>query len=42
MKEIILILGGGYFKSVIDVIEREGRFEIVGIVDKPDLLGSKV
>ena len=42
MKEIILIGGGGHCKSVIDVIEQEGRFEIVGIVDEPELLGSNV
>ena len=42
MREIILIGGGGHCKSVIDVIEQEGKFKIVGIVDKPELLGSKV
>ena len=42
MKNIILIGGGGHCKSVIDVIEQEGRFKIAGIVDKPELLGSKV
>jgi sugar O-acyltransferase (sialic acid O-acetyltransferase NeuD family) len=42
MKNIILIGGGGHCKSVIDVIEQEGRFKIVGIVDKPKLLGSNV
>ena len=42
MKKILLIGGGGHCKSVIDVIEQEERFEIVGIVDKPKLLGSKV
>ena len=42
MKEIVLIGGGGHCKSVIDVIEQEGRFEIVGIVDKSELLGSDV
>jgi sugar O-acyltransferase (sialic acid O-acetyltransferase NeuD family) len=42
MKDIILIGGGGHCKSVIDVIEQEGRFEIAGIVDKPELLGSNV
>jgi sugar O-acyltransferase (sialic acid O-acetyltransferase NeuD family) len=42
MKSIILIGGGGHCKSVIDVIEQEGRFEIVGIVDKPELLGSNI
>jgi sugar O-acyltransferase (sialic acid O-acetyltransferase NeuD family) len=42
MKKILLIGGGGHCKSVIDVIEQEGRFEIVGIVDKVELLGSKL
>jgi sugar O-acyltransferase (sialic acid O-acetyltransferase NeuD family) len=42
MKKILLIGGGGHCKSVIDVIEQEGRFEIAGIVDKPEFLESKV
>tara|TARA_B110000008_G_scaffold56892_1_gene56352 strand:- start:1976 stop:2554 length:579 start_codon:yes stop_codon:yes gene_type:complete len=42
MKEILLIGGGGHCKSVIDVIESHGQFEIVGIVDKTELLGSDV
>ena len=42
MKEIILIGGGGHCKSVIDVIEKEGKFQIIGIVDKPELIGTKV
>jgi sugar O-acyltransferase (sialic acid O-acetyltransferase NeuD family) len=42
MKEIILIGGGGHCKSVIDVIEQEGKFQIIGIVDKLELLGTKV
>jgi sugar O-acyltransferase (sialic acid O-acetyltransferase NeuD family) len=42
MKGIVLIGGGGHCKSVIDVIEQEGQFDIVGIVDKPELLGSNV
>ncbi len=42
MSQIILIGGGGHCKSVIDVIEQDGRFEIIGIVDNPELLGSKV
>jgi sugar O-acyltransferase (sialic acid O-acetyltransferase NeuD family) len=42
MNKIILIGGGGHCKSVIDVIEQEARFEISGIVDKPELLGSKI
>ena len=42
MNKIILIGGGGHCKSVIDVIEQEARFEIAGIIDKPELLGSKI
>jgi sugar O-acyltransferase (sialic acid O-acetyltransferase NeuD family) len=42
MKEILLIGGGGHCKSVIDVIESEGRFMIAGIIDKPELLGLEV
>ena len=42
MKKIILIGGGGHCKSVIDVIEQEAKFEIAGIVDKPELLDSKI
>ena len=42
MKEIILIGGGGHCKSVIDVIEQEAQFAIIGIVDKPELLGTDV
>ena len=42
MNQIILIGGGGHCKSVIDVIEKQAQFEIVGIVDKPELFGSKI
>ena len=42
MKDIILIGGGGHCKSVIDVIEQESKFEIAGIIDQPELLGSDV
>ena len=41
MKEILLIGGGGHCKSVIDIIEEEGIFHIVGIIDQPKLLGKK-
>ena len=34
MDKIILIGGGGHCKSVIDVIEQEGKFQIAGIIDK--------
>ena len=43
MKEIILIGGGGHCKSVIDVIELEGKFKIAGIIEKDkNLIGQKV
>ena len=42
MKEIILIGGGGHCKSVIDIIEQEGKFKIAGIVDKLEFLGTKI
>lgn len=42
MNKIILIGGGGHCKSAIDVIEQEAQFEIAGIIDKPELLGSKI
>jgi sugar O-acyltransferase (sialic acid O-acetyltransferase NeuD family) len=42
VSKIILIGGGGHCKSVIDVIEQEGRFKIYGILDKSDFLGTKI
>jgi len=42
MKEILLIGGGGHCRSVIDVIEQGCQFEIVGIVDRPELFGSNI
>ena len=42
MEKILLIGGGGHCRSVIDVIEQQKRFEIVGIIDQPHLLRSKV
>lgn len=42
MKEIILIGGGGHCKSVIDVIEQTGIYEIAGIIDKKENIGKKV
>ena len=40
--KIILIGGGGHCHSVIDVIELENRFEIMGIVDKKELIGKNI
>ena len=40
--EILLIGGGGHCKSVIDVIEQEGKYSIAGIIDKKELIGTDV
>jgi len=42
MKEILLIGGGGHCKSVIDVIELEGKYNIAGIIDKKELINQEV
>ena len=39
-EKILLIGGGGHCKSVIDVIEQEGIFEIGGIIDQAAAVGS--
>jgi len=41
-KPIILIGGGGHCKSCIDVIEQEGKYRIVGILDLPEMLGKEI
>jgi len=40
--KILLIGGGGHCHSVIDVIELEGKYEILGIVDVEENIGKKV
>lgn len=40
-KPLILLGGGGHCKSVIDVAESAG-YTILGIMDKPELVGTKV
>ena len=40
-KPLILLGGGGHCKSVIDVAESAG-YTILGILDKPELVGTKV
>lgn len=43
MKEkIVLIGGGGHCHSVIDVIEQENKYEIIGIVDTKENIGKKI
>jgi len=41
-KEIILLGGGGHCKSCIDVIEQQGEYRIVGILDKAEKVGDKI
>lgn len=41
-ERIILIGGGGHCKACIDVIEKEGKYSIAGIVDMPEKLHQKV
>lgn len=42
MEEIILVGGGGHCKSVIDVIEQQSKYQIAGIIDKKELIGTEV
>ena len=42
MIPLILIGGGGHCKSVIDIIETEGKYKIIGILDLPSKIGEKV
>jgi sugar O-acyltransferase (sialic acid O-acetyltransferase NeuD family) len=42
MQKLILIGGGGHCKSCIDVIEQEGKYEIIGILDAEGLIGQKL
>ncbi|QOP40824.1 NeuD/PglB/VioB family sugar acetyltransferase [Sulfurimonas marina] len=41
-EKIVLIGGGGHCHSVIDVIEQEKKYDIIGIVDQRDNIGKKV
>lgn len=40
--ELVLIGGGGHCKSCIDVIEKEGKYKIGGIIDSAEKLHQKV
>ena len=42
MQDIVLVGGGGHCKSVIDVIESEAKFNIIGIIDTAENIGKKV
>jgi sugar O-acyltransferase (sialic acid O-acetyltransferase NeuD family) len=41
-KDIILIGGGGHCGACIDVIEQEGNYKIVGILDMPNKVGNNI
>lgn len=41
-EQLILIGGGGHCKSCIDVIESTHQFQIEGILDFPEFLGTKI
>lgn len=41
-EKIVLLGGGGHCHSVIDVIEQENKYEIIGIIDKKELIGSDI
>lgn len=41
-KKIILVGGGGHCEAVIDVIELSGDYEIIGIIDVKEKVGSEV
>lgn len=41
-ENIILVGGGGHCHSVIDVIENENKYNILGIVDKKENIGKEV
>jgi hypothetical protein len=41
LKEDLILIGGGeHCRSCVDVIEMDGRFDIYGIVDEKNALGS--
>ena len=42
MEDILLVGGGGHCKSVMDVIELENKYNIIGIVDKKELIGQNI
>ncbi|WP_312484570.1 NeuD/PglB/VioB family sugar acetyltransferase [Stutzerimonas nitrititolerans] len=41
-ERIILVGGGGHCRSVIDVIEQQGKYKIDGIVDLKENIGKKI
>ncbi|WP_456452883.1 NeuD/PglB/VioB family sugar acetyltransferase [Hydrogenimonas sp.] len=42
MKPLVLVGGGGHCKAVIDVVETEGDYKILGILDAPERVGEEM
>ncbi len=42
MKKILLVGAGGHAESCIDVLEKEKKFKIIGLVDNKKKVGSKI
>lgn len=42
MEEIVLLGFGGHSKSVIDTIERQNEYKIIGVLEKKRKKGSKI
>jgi len=41
-QKLILIGGGGHCKSVIDIIETEKKYQIIGIIDSEEKIGERL
>ena len=41
-QKLVLVGGGGHCKACIDIIQAEDKFEIVGIVDKKEMLSKPI
>lgn len=42
MKKLVLVGGGGHARACLDVIRAGGRFDVAGILDRPELVGADV
>lgn len=42
MKKLVLVGGGGHARACLDVIRAEGRFQVAGILDRPERVGTDV
>lgn len=40
--QIVLIGGGGHCKACIDVLERQGKYQIAGIIDTDEKVGQDI